>query len=105
MPNQFCEGCAMTDEHHGEDAEYGLVMPFWIDTDGYSDRDRLMFCAGVEFEMVRQQLKSGWRGMRLIHRENESRLRLMCGKLGVRCSVSQHSGYEGCDVWSDMTVE
>lgn len=41
----------MKDEEQ-HDGEFSLVVPFWIDTDGYSDRDRLMFCAGVEFEMT-----------------------------------------------------
>lgn len=88
-----------------DSADYGLAMPFWIDTDGYSDRDRLMFCAGVEFEMVHKLLQNRWRGDRVIHRENESRLRLMCGKMGVKCSISRHVGYVGCETWSEMTVE
>lgn len=94
----------MSDEPKG-DAEYGLVMPFWIDTNGYTDRDRLMFCAGVEFEMVHKLLESGWRGPRLIHRENESRLRMMCARMGVKCEIKQHEGYDGCEVWSEMNCE
>lgn len=47
-----------------------LVTPFWIDTEGYSDRDRLMFVAGVEFQMIREELEVG--GARPIHRENET---------------------------------
>lgn len=85
--------------------EYGLLMPFWIDTDGYTDRDREMFTCGVEFEMVRQQLTTGWRGSRPIHRENESRLRMMAGKLGVPVNITQHEGYEGCETWSDLAVQ
>lgn len=33
-------------------AEFQPVMSFWIDTDGYSDRDRMMFVCGVEFQMI-----------------------------------------------------
>ena len=42
--------------------EYSLLMPFWIDTDGYTDRDREMFVCGVEFQMVTELLKDGWTG-------------------------------------------
>ena len=31
--------------------EFSLEMPFFIDTDGYTDRDREMFVCGVEFYM------------------------------------------------------
>lgn len=31
------------------DAEYALELPYWIDTDAYSDRDREMFVCGAEF--------------------------------------------------------
>lgn len=87
------------------DTEYGLVLPFWIDTDAYSDRDRAMFVAGVEFHMIAALLEDGWRGTRLLRRENESRVRMLCGRYGVRCAISQHTGYEGCETWSDLTVE
>lgn len=56
-------------------------MPFWIDTDGYSDRDREMFVCGVEFEMVRQQFADPKPIDRAIHAENESRIRMMAAKL------------------------
>ena len=81
------------------DRDYGLEMPFWIDTDAYTDRDREMFVAGVEFQQIYTELKSGWRGSKPVHRENESRLRMMCGKLGVPCSIKQTEGYEG---WSEF---
>lgn len=59
------------------------VMPFWIDTDAYSPRDRDMFVCGIEFQMVYQAIleKRDWD--QCIHTENESRVRMMCGKLGV----------------------
>jgi len=61
-------------------SDWGIVTPFWIDTDAYSDRDHLMFCCGVEFEMVRLELESGNPIDRSIHTENESRLKLLCSK-------------------------
>lgn len=60
---------------------FGLLMPFWIDTDAYTDRDRAMFVAGVEFEQVTRLLKDGWIGERPVHRENESRLRMAAARL------------------------
>lgn len=86
-------------------ANYGLVLPFWIDTDAYTDRDRAMFVAGVEYQMVYQLLVDEWTGERPIHRENESRIRMMCGLLGVKCTITPHEGYEGCETWSSLIVE
>ena len=40
------------------DRDYGLEMPFWIDTDAYTDRDREMFVAGVEFQPVQPLIES-----------------------------------------------
>lgn len=85
-----------------EPEEYGLVMPFWIDTPAYSQRDKEMFVCGVEFQMVCDQFRDGWHGTRPIHRENESRLRMAANKLGRRVIVSQHEGYEGCETWSQL---
>jgi len=64
------------------DAEYEPLMSFWIDTDAYSDRDRLMFVCGVEFEMIYATIKDLRDWCQCIHTENESRVRMMCGKLG-----------------------
>lgn len=88
--------------HDGE--AYGLAMPFWIDTDAYTERDRAMFVAGVEFEMVHSLIKGGWTGERPICRENESRIRMMCGRLGVRCDIVPGEGFDGCEHWSYLTV-
>lgn len=87
-----------------EDRDYSMIMPFWIDTSGYTGRDREMFVCGVEFNMVYEQLKTGWSGSRPIHRENESRIRMMCGKMRVDCKITPHEGYEGCETWSDLDV-
>jgi hypothetical protein len=80
-------------------AEYSLRMPLWIDTDAYSDRDRQMFVAGVEFQMLFIELQSTETVMRTIRTENESRARMMANRLG-RKAVVEPSGYEG---WSYFT--
>lgn len=87
-----------------EPNEYGLVTSFWIDTDGYTDRDREMFCAGVEFDMILRLLEDGWEGTRVLRRENETRVRLLCAKRRIPCRIDQHEGYEGCETWSQLFV-
>ena len=82
-----------------DSSDFGLVMPFFIDTDGYSDRDRLMFVCGVEFQMVYEAAKAGRGWNQAIHTENESRVRMMCGKLGLPCKVTRH-----CDTWSELEI-
>lgn len=79
--------------------EYSLAMPFWIDTEAYSDRDREMFVCGVEFEMLRGELQSGKSIQRTIHTENESRARMMAHKIGRYCAIDP----SGVDGWSYFT--
>lgn len=94
-----------------QNEEYGLLVSFFIDTEGYSDRDRQMFVCGAEYAMIfsevvglRYSAPPGTKIARLIHTENSSRLRMMCGRLGLRCQVVPHSGYEGCEEWADLNV-
>lgn len=87
-----------------EESDFGLLMPFWIDTDGYTDRDRAMFVAGAEFEQLYTLLRDSKSCQRPIHRENESRVRLMCGRLGLPCKLTPHTGYIGCETWTDLEV-
>jgi hypothetical protein len=82
------------------DAEYGMVMPFFIDTAGYTDRDREMFVCGVEWQMVYDKIRSGERFNCTIHSENESRIRMMAGRLGRQVLI-EDSGVPG---WSYLTV-
>lgn len=89
---------------HSSNGDYRCEMPFWIDTDAYTDRDRRMFVCGVEFEMIHSRVKAGWCGEHPIHRENESRIRMMCGRLGRRCLIEQGEGFDGCEEWSYLTV-
>ena len=85
--------------------EYQCVMPFWIDTDGYTDRDRKMFVAGFEFCQVLKQLESGWTGERPIHQENSSRIRMAARRLGrITLHIEPHTDYEGCETWAHLTV-
>lgn len=82
-----------------EDHEYNLVLPFYIDTDGYTDRDREMFVCGFEFNSIYQsiQRKDDWH--QPIHTENASRVRMMCGKLGVPVKLTPI-----CETWTDCEI-
>ena len=92
-------------EDPDEPQEWGLVQRFWIDTDAYSERDRLMFCCGVEFEMIRQNLKNPEFTNSTIHRENESRVRMMIGGMGRACRIEQCEPEHDPDgTWSYLEV-
>lgn len=76
------------------ESNYEMLMPFWTDTDGYTDRDRQMFVCGVEFEMLRNELQVSERVSRTIHTENASRARMMAHRIGRTC-VIEPSEVEG----------
>ena len=78
---------------------YELLVPFWIDTDGYSDRDREMFVCGVEYYMVYQDLKKPEQSTRPIHVENESRIRMLAAKMNRKVRLQRY-----CDEWTTLTV-
>ena len=80
-------------------SEYELRIPFWTDTEAYSDRDREMFVCGVEFEMLRVELVGGEQVCRTIHVENESRARMLAHKLARQVTI-EPSGSKG---WSYLT--
>jgi len=66
-----------------------IDIPFWIETDGYSDRDREMFSAGFEFsDVIDQLLSSKKKFTRQIFTENSSRVRLLCGKFRRLCYIT-----------------
>lgn len=91
----------MADEEH----EFGLVQSFYIDTDAYTDRDRLMFCAGVEFEMIRQKLNDPEFTSTTIHRENESRIRMMISKSGRAVQIDPcEVAHDPDGTWSYLSV-
>lgn len=74
-------------------------MSFWIDTDGYTDRDREMFVCGVEFQMVYAAIETGRGWHQAIHTENESRVRMMCAKLKVPCTLERIN-----DEWTQCEI-
>jgi len=88
-----------------EDAEYGMVMSFWIDTNRYSDRDREMFVCGVEFQMVYETIKDKRDWSQCIHTENESRIRMICGRLGLPVKMVRHCGtWTHCEILASTTI-
>ena len=91
----------MNDDDTEGHKEYQCAMPFWIDTDAYTDRDREMFVCGYEFHSIYNNLRDGLPVSQPIHRENESRVRMMCGKLGVHCTITQDDKYGD---WSHLEV-
>lgn len=79
---------------------------FFIDTTGYTDRDRLMFMCGFELCLLGQELKAGGKVVRVIHRENTSRVRMALHKSGRVGTITL------CDpeddprqTWANLEVE
>lgn len=91
----------MSDIDDDNEHDWGLKMPFWIDTDGYTERDKEMFVCGVEFQMLYQEMQLPAAVVRTIHTENESRARMMAGRLKRAVSIKP-SGVEG---WSYLEVD
>lgn len=88
-----------------ENENFEIEMPFWIDTDAYSDRDRLMFTCGVEFQMVYRAVSNKDDWYQVIHNENESRVRMMCGKLGVPVKITRICDtYSNCEIPASTTI-
>lgn len=88
------------DQSDREPGEYVQFIPFWIDTDAYSDRDRDMFSCGFEFAIIMKRIQSGDMPTRQpIHVENESRIRMLCAKLKVLVSMERMD-----DTWTSCTV-
>lgn len=76
----------MDDDDH---EVYHLGVPFWVDTDGYTGRDRFIFTCGFEFATFHERARDCPGPFRMtIHRENESRIRMACGRLGRACSIT-----------------
>ena len=82
--------------------EFQLSIPFIIDGEGYTDRDRAMFVAGYEFCQIRSLLHDMPEGgiNRPIHSENVDRVRVLCGRFGRRCEIEAVD-----ETWSQLTVE
>ena len=87
------------DGEEEEENEYSLVMSFWIDTDGYTDRDREMFVAGVEFQMLYAAVRDGEGWNQCIHSENSARARMMLANMGASYTMGLSKGG-----WVDLKV-
>lgn len=55
----------------------------WINTDGYSDRERQMFNCGLAYAGIIRDIMDNIHIDQGISVENESRIRMACGQLGV----------------------
>ena len=68
------------------DDGFELAIPFLIDGDAYSGRERMAFVLGFEFcniyASIRDPSDDGDRVTATVHRANEDRSRLMCQRLG-----------------------
>lgn len=87
-----------------EQAEGGfdICVPFIIDGDAYSDRDRAMFVAGYEFCQIRNFLEVNPPGTELskpIHNENVDRVRVLCGRFRRECVIEELDGS-----WSQLDI-
>lgn len=83
------------------DGKWELQVPFLTDGDDFSDRDRVAFALGFEFA----QLYYTWLIMDEpspcdLHRENESRVRVMCSRMGKRCTITPVD-----EIWSRVNLE
>jgi hypothetical protein len=85
---------------------YELICPYWVDIDAYSYRDQVMFACGAEFAIVLDHVRSSAGPLRrVIHRENESRVRMMCGRFGRRCTVTPTGPVEDPPgLWSYLNI-
>jgi len=87
--------------------EWGLICPFWIDTEAYTSRDQLMFCAGCEFCDILNKIRFSMEEVNLtIHRENESRIRMACGKFGRNCETKPcEEEFDPEGTWSYLLIK
>jgi hypothetical protein len=80
---------------------FQLFIPFVIDGDAYSDRDRAMFVAGYEFCQIRTflEVNPGEPLAKPVHPENADRLRVLCGRFGRICEIEPIDG-----TWSWLDI-
>jgi hypothetical protein len=85
---------------------YREALPFWTDTDAYTDRDRAMFTAGFEFAQLVWVLENKPGQIdTVIHRENESRVRMACGRFGRSCIIEPcMTEFDPAGTWSYLTI-
>lgn len=99
-------GDERADTGDDDDLGWSLVCPFWIDTDAYTRRDQEMFCAGYEFAGVIHHVRHDPAPLSTtIHRENESRVRMACGRFGRSCSIDAvPSDLDPDGTWSSLEI-
>lgn len=56
-----------------------IFFPHYIDTEGYTQRDREMFLSGAEFHSIIRMLLEPVPSHALFHAENSSRIRMLAG--------------------------
>jgi hypothetical protein len=89
-----------------KDRRYALGCPRYLDTDAYTDRDRLMFWSGEEFgEVLGRIIGEDGPISRMIYRENESRVRMACGRYGRRCTIRACASGDPAGLWSYLEIE
>lgn len=86
--------------------EWGMLVSFNIDGPSYDDRDREMFVCGYEFAQVYNHIMKDPGKLQIpIHRDNESRIKIMCGKFKRRCTITPCSAEHDPDgTWSDLVI-
>lgn len=89
------------------ESEWGLICPFWIDTEHYSDRDRLMFCAGYEFAEILQYLRQNPELSQFtILKENESRVKMAAGRFQRVVHIESFSiDLDPQGIYSDLIIQ
>lgn len=76
-----------------------MLVSFFIDTPGYTDRDREMFVCGAEYAMIHRSIQKDGKFVGLIHNENSSRLRMLAKVMNARLDVKRID-----DTWSEVDI-
>lgn len=84
--------------------EWGLIRSFYIDTDGYTARDREMFVAGYEYCSVMDFIAKNRRFNGPVNVENSSRYKMGIPKLGNFKITIKPQGDE-FPTWHLLTVD
>lgn len=83
------------------ESQFIISIPFLIDGEAYTGRDRDMFVAGYEFCQLRTLLhdKPDEPIQKMIHTENDDRLRVLCHRFGRKCEITRFD-----DDWSEILI-
>lgn len=91
-----------------EHTEWECIEPFDIDDDELAGiRPQVVFCLGVEWAILREQLDTGRELSCTIHTENVERVRKMCQRRGRQFEITPctDSGPECEKQWAYLRVE